>query len=264
MLDAEPDGDASSRCAASPGASPRTHVRGSAGWTDPGPTPRDLDDVRARCPGSADGAAFGRLSEPAHLRAALAQPAGRAPPADERGSWPCWRPRRGRRRPDRWGLHPAMLDEATSFAPVQRRGHTTCRWLRPGRGARPAAARFWSHLRYRDSAGSEVSSRTHPDRRLRPGDRQHQRLRAAPDRPGRGARHGDRPGKGGGRRRGVRPATEAPAPATAADAVAAGPGRRGIRPPTAPRRPPAARHPAGRPGRGHRVPLPSSSPRWAD
>ena len=58
---------------------------------------------------------------------------------------------------DRWGgLHPAMLDEALSFAAAHRDG----RFLPMGYGQvlvrAPLPPKFWSHLRYRDSGSTEI------------------------------------------------------------------------------------------------------------
>jgi acyl carrier protein len=57
----------------------------------------------------------------------------------------------------RWGgLHPAMLDEAVSFAAA----HADGKFLPMGYGQvlvrAPLPAKFWSHLRYRDSGSTEI------------------------------------------------------------------------------------------------------------
>jgi hypothetical protein len=57
---------------------------------------------------------------------------------------------------DRWGLHPAMLDEALSFAAARMEG----KFMPMGYGRvlvrAPLPAMFWSHLRYRDTGSAEI------------------------------------------------------------------------------------------------------------
>jgi len=229
VFEAEPDG-AEFQVRSTAGGVTSTHARGSAGWIDPGPTPVvDLDAVRARCTraGGQGGVALSSLLTYGphwqNLRdwytgdneALALLEANDVVAADLH----------------RWVLHPGMLDEATSFARFNVEGHYLP--LSYGRVVvrAPMPSRFWSHLRFRNSAGTEVivadvsliddsgqeivSISDYVLRRINP-----DAVLATVTAPAREA-DGDA---------GVRPATEAPAPATAADAVAAEPGRRGIRP----------------------------------
>lgn len=137
----------------------RTHVRGTAGWTDePAPAPRDVAAVLARSRRIDDDSSFGRgrtsmltfgprwkaLAE--HHLADGEELAQVAAPAEAVADL------------DAWGLHPALLDVATAFGRGQ--GSGTYLPLSYGRivvrGSLPA--RFFSHLRHRDSGTDEVVS----------------------------------------------------------------------------------------------------------
>jgi phthiocerol/phenolphthiocerol synthesis type-I polyketide synthase E len=122
------------------------HARGAAAWADAGPAPSvDLDAVRARCH-PAGGPEGGRRSLLAVGR-----------------RWECLRERwvgdgeelalleagdLAARELDRWVLHPALLDVATSFGRTRGEGS----YLPLGYGRllvrAPLPARFYSHLRY--------------------------------------------------------------------------------------------------------------------
>jgi acyl carrier protein len=134
----------------------RTHVRGTLAWVAGDPAPvHDLAAIRARCRSGADQESrtsqsglftFGpRWSSLRDVDAgpveaiALIEAAG--PVAAEL---------------DQWHPHPALLDEAVSFAATRLTGR--CMPLGYGRLLlrSPLPARFWSHLRYRDAGTSEV------------------------------------------------------------------------------------------------------------
>ncbi|WP_381556214.1 SDR family NAD(P)-dependent oxidoreductase [Streptomyces eurythermus] len=137
----------------------RMHARGTAAWVEPGESARiDLDRVRERCDLSArefDGA--GEVSNSglitfgprwASLRTvhrgrseALARLVAAGPVAAELGEW---------------SLHPALLDEATSF------GQTDGEYMPMGYGRilvrGPLPERMWSHKRLADSGGELLTA----------------------------------------------------------------------------------------------------------
>ncbi|WP_340688450.1 SDR family NAD(P)-dependent oxidoreductase [Amycolatopsis coloradensis] len=135
----------------------RTHVRGSAGWVEAGPTSTvDIEAVTGRTEPIDDGKGFGtgrtsmvtfgprwaalrehRIGAEEELATITAPDAA----AGDVGTW---------------GLHPALLDVATAFG--RGRGSGTYLPMSYGRivvhDALPAS--FRSHLRYRDSGGDQV------------------------------------------------------------------------------------------------------------
>jgi len=135
------------------------HVRGSVGWVDPGPaSTADVDAVLARCrlatrdvERDGDRSHSGILTFGARWNSlrrvqvgqdeeiALLEPA-EAVAAEL----------------DRWVLHPALLDEATSFGESISGGH----YLPLGYGRLtvrgPLPARIYSHLRYRGATSGEI------------------------------------------------------------------------------------------------------------
>ena len=155
VFEAEPDGGAELQVRSVAAGRTRTHARGSAGWTDPGPQPVvDLDAIRARCAqaGGQGGVALSSLlTYGPHWqnlrtwytgdREALALlEANDVVVADLH----------------RWVLHPGILDEATSFARFSVEGHYLP--LSYGRVVvrAPLPRRLWSHLRFRGGTGAEV------------------------------------------------------------------------------------------------------------
>ncbi len=136
-----------------------THVRGTAGWIVPAPASvRDLDAIRARCGTPHDlgpddyASRSGLVSFGPRWRSlrrvyvgdgeelALLEAAG--PVAGEL---------------DRWGIHPAVLDEATSFGTSSGGPALPLGYGRIAvRG--PMPARVWAHLRHTGSGGSEIES----------------------------------------------------------------------------------------------------------
>lgn len=143
------------------GGASRAHARGTVAWSEPRPAaPADVAAIRARCSfgeqvgaqaaASASGMlAFGprwgnvsRIYEGPGEQLALLEATG--PTAAEVADWM---------------LHPALLDEATSFGSIAGAGGAGA-YLPLGygritvRGALPA--RLWSHLRYRDTGSTEV------------------------------------------------------------------------------------------------------------
>ncbi len=137
----------------------RIHAQGVAGWVDPGDAPVvDIAAIRDRCTLavrereditiSAGMLTFGphwsnlrRIHEGQDEEIALFE-ASEATTADMSG----------------WGLHPALLDEATAYGRTSNDG----RYLPLGYGRimmrHPIPARFWSHLRHRDSGTDEVNT----------------------------------------------------------------------------------------------------------
>ncbi|UAC02199.1 SDR family NAD(P)-dependent oxidoreductase [Dactylosporangium vinaceum] len=135
----------------------RVHVRGSAAWADPGTAPTaDLAGVRARCSlavrevqGLSDVSNSGLITFGSRWHSlrtvhrgqseALARLEAAGVVAGELSAW---------------GLHPAMLDEATSF------GQMSGEYLPIGYGRivvrGPLRERMWSHWRYHDAGGGEV------------------------------------------------------------------------------------------------------------
>ncbi|MFI5911647.1 SDR family NAD(P)-dependent oxidoreductase [Dactylosporangium sp. NPDC051541] len=135
----------------------RVHVRGSAAWADPGPAPAaDIAAVRARCSlavrevsGLSDVSNSGLITFGSRwhslrtVHRGQSEALARLDAADVvAAELPAW------------GLHPAMLDEATSF------GQMSGEYLPIGYGRivvrGPLRERMWSHWRYHDSGGGEV------------------------------------------------------------------------------------------------------------
>jgi len=138
----------------------RTHAQGSAAWVvpDAGQEPADLDAIRARC------ALATRVADAANISAGMLT------------FGPHWRNLRRVHEGhyeelalleateetaadlSRWTLHPALLDEATAYGRTSDEGH----YLPLGYGKitvrRPLPARFWSHLRHRDTGTDEVNT----------------------------------------------------------------------------------------------------------
>ncbi|MEV6521295.1 SDR family NAD(P)-dependent oxidoreductase [Longispora sp. NPDC051575] len=143
----------------SAGAS-ETHVRGTAGWVDPGPTPvADLAAVRARCQLAAhdigaegERSGSGLLTFGAHWRSLRRVEVGQ----DEQFAV-LELPEAAAADLARWVLHPALLDEATSFGLTAEGQYLPMGYGRlVVRAALPA--RLYSHLRYRPGGGGEIVS----------------------------------------------------------------------------------------------------------
>lgn len=132
----------------------RLHTRGAAGWADPGPPATvDIPVLRARLrpvevgeSAATSVVTFGpHWSAPAEVHCGEGEELALvvAPPAAQADL-------------GEWVLHPALLDVATSFGRSRRRGA----YLPLGYGRIVVRdrlpARFYSHLRYRDSGGGEV------------------------------------------------------------------------------------------------------------
>ncbi|HEX5496059.1 MAG TPA: SDR family NAD(P)-dependent oxidoreductase, partial [Mycobacteriales bacterium] len=166
----------------------RTHVRGTAGWVTPDPAPvRDVAAVLARC-------TVGTV-EPKRSTVGTVEPTGSTinavePKRSEVGSvgtgshsgmlsfGPHWSSLRRvhvgvdeelgwfevaepwRAEAAGWVLHPALLDEATSFGTSQGGDSGGDSYLPIGYGRLlvrgPLPDRMWSHLRYRDGGNGEV------------------------------------------------------------------------------------------------------------
>ncbi|GAA3446651.1 SDR family NAD(P)-dependent oxidoreductase [Planomonospora venezuelensis] len=142
------------------GGTTRSHARGGAAWVPADEQAADLAELRDRCSyGSRDGAAdmfasasglvaFGprwRSLRAVHLgqEEELARLEAAPEAAEELG---------------RFGIHPALLDEATAF--VSAAGEHSYLPLGYGRITvhAPLQARIWSHARHRDTGGGEIVS----------------------------------------------------------------------------------------------------------
>jgi acyl carrier protein len=135
----------------------QAHARGSVGWVAPGDAPvHDLAAIRARCrlrtvepdrTSSHSGMlSFGpRWSSLRRVEVGVDEELGWFTASEQVAG-----------ELDRWVLHPALLDEATSFGTSRGEGG----YLPMGYGrlvVRAALpARMYSHLRYRDGGGGEV------------------------------------------------------------------------------------------------------------
>ncbi|WP_433541412.1 SDR family NAD(P)-dependent oxidoreductase [Streptosporangium sandarakinum] len=139
------------------GGRERVHARGTAARVDPGPAPYvDVAAIAARCaPAGTDqggvplsgllelGPHWGRNMRGCHIGRNEALGLFEA---DDLVALDL----------DRWGLHPALMDSATSFTWVDIQGH----YLPLGYGRITVRDRlprsFWSHMRFRDSDTDEV------------------------------------------------------------------------------------------------------------
>ena len=142
----------------------RTHAQGSAAWVIPPeagegtPAPAGIDAIRARCTlasRKADAAGetaglvtfgphWGNLR---HVHEGQYEELALIEATEETAADLA-----------RWTLHPALLDEATAFG--RRGGEGSYLPLGYGRITvrRPLPARFWSHLRHRDSGTADIAA----------------------------------------------------------------------------------------------------------
>jgi len=135
----------------------RTHVQASVAWVDAEPPPKvDLEAIRSRCT-PADGRGDVQLSGLIELGPHWDNLTSRSMGEDEAlASLSSERIAAGDE--DRWGLHPAILDIATSFHWVRVEGH----YLPFGYGQivvhRPLPVHVWSHMRFHARTTEEVVS----------------------------------------------------------------------------------------------------------
>ncbi|GIH80216.1 SDR family NAD(P)-dependent oxidoreductase [Planobispora longispora] len=140
------------------GGTTRSHARGGAAWVPSDAQTADLAELRGRFPyGSRDGAAdlfasaSGLVAFGPRWRSLRAVHLGREEELARLEAAPETAAELGR-----FGLHPALLDEATAF--VSASGEHSYLPLGYGRITvhAPLAERIWSHARHRDTGGGEI------------------------------------------------------------------------------------------------------------